>query len=209
MDGRKNAPAVLSGILEKRRQNLKFHWRTYLFILDKMKLSYYKTTASNDKEVTAYALKGKLWGTIDMQHVQSLRSINPIGHRHSLEIELRNGKVIVLSAENSLETVRWLQALQGTVVAARKRLSSDIPVTCKIPDELDKCQSTCEWINKPNTAIKEADSPDCIAGTTELGDLDAFIDQTFTGITFNRQSQMVRMEPQQQLPDQDCNTNNT
>ncbi|KAM4632332.1 uncharacterized protein O3C94_018835 isoform 2-T2 [Discoglossus pictus] len=201
MDGNKQAPAVLSGILEKRRQNLKFQWRTYRFILEDLKLSYYKTRGSSDKE-------GELWGTIDIRDVQSLCPVEPSGHRYPMEMTLRSGKVILLSAQSSLERARWLQTIQEKLMAMRKRCTSDIPVIREKATELGGGRVLCEWMAEPKPVI-ESESTGSKNDTVvaELADLDTFIDETFSGITFNRQSQMVKKETQHQM--QECNRNKT
>ncbi|KAM4026492.1 uncharacterized protein ACNLHF_026720 [Anomaloglossus baeobatrachus] len=173
----------MSGILEKRRQNLKFQWRTYQFILNGTKLSYFKIRGSHDKE-------GELWGTIDVREVLSLVSAATSGSRHTLEMTLRNGKVILLAAGSNEERTRWLQAIQETMVSIRKsRRSSDTPVVREKQSDLNR--GLRDWMTKsnPGTEVSPADGTEA---PEDDKDLDSFIDQTFNGITFNRQSQLRR-----------------
>ncbi|CAJ0940941.1 unnamed protein product, partial [Ranitomeya imitator] len=173
----------MSGILEKRRQNLKFQWRTYQFILSGTKLSYFKMRGSHDKE-------GELWGTIDVRDVLTLVSAATSGSRHILEMTLRNGKIILLAAGSSEERTRWLQAIQETMVSIRKsRRSSDTPVVREKQSALSR--DLRDWMTKSNPE-SDGRGPVDSEATEEVKDLDSFIDQTFSGITFNRESQLRR-----------------
>ncbi|XP_077130317.1 uncharacterized protein LOC143785398 isoform X1 [Ranitomeya variabilis] len=173
----------MSGILEKRRQNLKFQWRTYQFILNGTKLSYFKMRGSHDKE-------GELWGTIDVRDVLTLVSAATSGSRHILEMTLRNGKIILLAAGSSEERTRWLQAIQETMVSIRKsRRSSDTPVVREKQSDLSR--DLRDWMTKSNPG-SDVRGPVDSEATEEVRDLDSFIDQTFSGITFNRESQLRR-----------------
>ncbi|XP_077130319.1 uncharacterized protein LOC143785398 isoform X2 [Ranitomeya variabilis] len=162
----------MSGILEKRRQNLKFQWRTYQFILNGTKLSYFKMRGSHDKEVL------------------TLVSAATSGSRHILEMTLRNGKIILLAAGSSEERTRWLQAIQETMVSIRKsRRSSDTPVVREKQSDLSR--DLRDWMTKSNPG-SDVRGPVDSEATEEVRDLDSFIDQTFSGITFNRESQLRR-----------------
>ncbi|XP_040296117.1 uncharacterized protein LOC121007914 [Bufo bufo] len=175
----------ISGILEKRRQNLKFHWRTYQFTLEGATLSYFKMRGSNVKE-------GELWGTIDIRDVLSLVCVETMASRHPMEITLRSGKVIVLAASSNEERMRWLQAIQESMVSIRKsnRRSSDTPVVRE--RSTDFSRGIRDWMSKSNPG-SETGSPISAEATDEITDLDSFIDHTFSGITFNRQSQQKKM----------------
>ncbi|XP_071978738.1 uncharacterized protein [Engystomops pustulosus] len=185
----------MTGILEKRRQTVKFHWRKYQFTLKGRILSYYKTRGSDDKE-------GELWGTIDVRDVLSLVCVDTMGSRYPMEMTLRNGKVITLAADCNTERMRWLQAIQEAMVAIRKsaRRSSDTPVVRERSD----LRGICDWMSKSNPG-SEVGSPGGSAANDDLTDLDSFIDQTFHGISFNRQSQLKR----EVAPDTERSNHNT
>ncbi|KAM3915840.1 uncharacterized protein RB166_015244 [Leptodactylus fuscus] len=173
----------ISGILEKRRQTVKFHWRKYQFTLKGRNLSYFKMRGSHDKE-------GELWGTIDVRDVSSLVCVDTTGSRYPMEMTLRNGKVIVLAADCNTERTRWLQAIQTAMVSLRKsRRSSDTPVVREKSSDLGR--GICDWMSQsnPGSAVSSPVNPEA---ADELTDLDSFIDQTFHGITFNRQSQLKK-----------------
>ncbi|KAM5151792.1 uncharacterized protein ACMZJ9_010045 [Mantella aurantiaca] len=189
----------ISGVLEKRRQNLKFHWRTYQFILKGMNLSYFKMRGSNDKE-------GELWGTIDVRDVVSLLSVDIMGSRYPMEVTLRNGKVILLAADSNTERGKWLKAIQEKMASIRKRRTSDTPVVRE--KTVDANRGICDWMRKSDP-VGETGGQDCSTGADELGDLDSFIDQAFRGITFNRQSEMKKVESQRSLDKSKYGGNNT
>ncbi|KAE8578755.1 hypothetical protein XENTR_v10023760 [Xenopus tropicalis] len=182
MESSSKAPGSLSGILEKRRQNLKFHWKVYNFVLEGSALSYYKLRGNNEKE-------GELWGTIELRDVQCLNSTDAIGHRYPIEVTLRSGKVILLSADCNMERMKWLQALQDKMMELRSRRSSDTPVVRERPGEYSR--GICDWMTQSNPSDTSG-----ITGGKEgdIADLDSFIDQTFDGITFNRQSKFIKKE---------------
>ncbi|KAM9305426.1 uncharacterized protein PAF06_013981 [Gastrophryne carolinensis] len=188
----------ISGVLEKRRQNLKFHWRTYQFILRGSKLSYYKMRGSQDKE-------GELWGTIDIRDVTSLQCVEVMGARFPMEVMLRSGKVILLAADSSAERAKWLQALQEQMFELSSRRVSDTPVVRERSADLSR--GIGDWMRKSDP-VSESRSQDCDKDADELGDLDSFIDQTFNGISYNRQSQIkkgVSQKGQKSEEEQDGN----
>ncbi|XP_077305666.1 uncharacterized protein LOC143924980 [Lithobates pipiens] len=178
----------ISGILEKRRQNLKFHWRTYQFILKGVNLSYFKRRGSDDKE-------GELWGAINLHDVTSLISVDIMGSRYPIEVTLRNGKVILLAADSNTERGKWMKVLQQKMTSIRKRRTSDTPVVRE--KIVDANRGICDWMRKSDPA-GETQGLDCSEGADELGDLDSFIDHTFSGISFNRESQIKKAESQSQ-----------
>ncbi|OCT61793.1 uncharacterized protein LOC121399076 [Xenopus laevis] len=183
MESNAQTPVSLSGILEKRRQNLKFHWKVYNFVLKGSALSYYKLRGNNEKE-------GELWGTIELRDVQCLNSADAIGHRYPIEVTMRSGKVILLSADCNVERTKWLQALQDKTMELRKsRSPTDTPVVRERPGECSR--GICEWM----TQSKPIDASEITVGKEgDVADLDSFIDETFDGITFNRPSQFVKKD---------------
>ncbi|CAH2307907.1 Hypothetical predicted protein [Pelobates cultripes] len=185
----------ISGILDKRRQNLKFQWRTYTFTLAGIKLSYYKVGGSCDKEV------GELWGVIDMREVLSVCVASPIGSRYPIEVTLRSGKIILLASDSQFERSRWLKALQEKLVLSKRRRSSDGPL---VREQFNFAQENREWTSKSNTS-SVAESPTCDEEVDVLGDMDSFIDNTFNGITYNRQSQIIKNDIQTHIPNQGAN----
>ncbi|KAG8433386.1 hypothetical protein GDO86_017606 [Hymenochirus boettgeri] len=201
MDWNAQTSTVYSGILEKRRAKLKFHWRVYNFVLKGTTLSYYKVHERNQKE-------GEPWGTINMRDVLSLNPIEAIGHRYPIEITLRSGKVVLLSADCNLERIKWIQALQEKMAELRKsKRPSETPVVREKSGEFGRV--VCEWMAKssPSDGFEPTVSKE--AGTDGLDELDSFIDQTFSGITFNGKTQLMKKGTQEQNQDQDCYQNKT
>ncbi|XP_069075025.1 uncharacterized protein [Pleurodeles waltl] len=201
MEGTSEPTELLSGFLSKRRQTMKFQWRGYFCILTDAALSYYKVTPETDE-------KGILWGRIVVKFIQSVRAVSKITQHYPLELVLESGKIVLLAAHNKEEQNKWLQAIWKAMVISGQEETSCRKTTegfCCNEDLLTLKSDSMKVMNKPKVSELKSSRPEgstedtsisgdnsglCLNDVTE--DMDEFINRTFDGISFNRQSMMGR-----------------
>ncbi|XP_078520412.1 uncharacterized protein LOC144785322 isoform X2 [Lissotriton helveticus] len=188
MEGACEPHELLSGFLSKRRQTLKFQWRCYFCILTNAALSYYKVTPETDE-------KGILWGSIAIKVMQSVRAVPKITQYYPLEVVLESGKIVLLAAHNKEDQNKWLQAIWKAMVMSgqEETLCRNTPEGFSYSEGLftlksDSMTESC----RPEGSPGDADISGLLLNDDVTEDMDSFIDRTFDGISFNRQSMMGR-----------------
>ncbi|CAH2321719.1 Hypothetical predicted protein [Pelobates cultripes] len=113
---------------------------------------------------------------------------------------LRSEKIILLASDSHFERSQELKALQEKLVLLKRR-SSDGPL---VREQSILHKKTVNIQVSPMPLLLQK-APTFNEEVDVLGDIDSFIDSTFNGITFNRQSQMIKNDIWKHIPNQDAN----